>query len=78
MKAALRELPGYRFTYLCKHETLIRDLLRLKGRVDYVLNLCDEGFNNDPGRELHIPALLEMLDHPLHRGRAAVARVLLR
>ena len=64
MKAALRELPGYRFTYLCKHETLIRDILRLKGRVDYVLNLCDEGFNNDPGRELHIPALLEMLDIP--------------
>jgi len=64
MKAALRELPGYRFTYLCKHETLIRDLQRLKGRVDYVLNLCDEGFNNDPRRELHVPALLEMLNLP--------------
>ncbi len=64
MKAALRELKGYRFTYLCRHDTLIHDLARLKGKVDYVLNLCDEGFNNDPRRELHVPALLEMLGIP--------------
>ena len=61
MKAALRELKGYQFTYLCKHDTMIQDLGKLKGKVDYVLNLCDEGFNNDPRRELHVPALLEML-----------------
>ncbi|NQS78237.1 MAG: methyltransferase domain-containing protein [Methanoculleus bourgensis] len=64
MKAALRELKGYRFTYLCKHDTMIQDLAKLKGKVDYVLNLCDEGFNNDPRRELHVPALLEMLGIP--------------
>jgi D-alanine-D-alanine ligase len=29
-----------------------------------VLNLCDEGFNNDAFKELHVPALLEMLDIP--------------
>lgn len=64
MKAALRELSGYRFTFLCKHDTLIQDLPKLKGKVDYVFNLCDEGFNNDPRKELHVPALLEMSDIP--------------
>ena len=64
MKAALRELKGYRFTYLCKHDTMIPDLTKLKGKVDYIFNLCDEGFNNDPRKELHVPALLEMLDIP--------------
>ncbi len=64
MKAALRELKGYQFTYLCKHDTLIQDLSRLKGRVDYILNLCDEGFKNNPRKELHVPALLEVLGIP--------------
>lgn len=64
MKAALRELPGYRFTYLSRHETMLQDLTRLKGKIDYVFNLCDEGFNNDPRKELHVPALLEMLGIP--------------
>jgi len=36
----------------------------MKGKVDYVCNLCDEGFNNDPRKELHVPALLEMLGIP--------------
>jgi len=29
-----------------------------------VLNLCDEGFNNDAFKELHVPAILEILDIP--------------
>jgi D-alanine-D-alanine ligase len=29
-----------------------------------VFNLCDEGYNNDPRQELHVPALLEMLNLP--------------
>jgi D-alanine-D-alanine ligase len=61
MKAALRELPGYRFTYLSNHDTLIRDLMRFTNKVDLVLNLCDEGYGNDPRRELHVPAILESL-----------------
>ena len=28
------------------------------------LNLCDEGYTNDPRKELHIPAMLEMLGIP--------------
>ncbi|KUK13740.1 MAG: methyltransferase domain-containing protein [Synergistetes bacterium] len=64
MKEALRELSDYNFIYLDNHNTLIHDLLKLKGKIDFVFNLCDEGFNNDPRKELHIPALLEMLDIP--------------
>ena len=64
MKLALRGLDGYRFTYLDNHETLVRDLTRLNTRIDYVLNLCDEGFRNDPRNELHVPAMLETLGIP--------------
>ena len=30
----------------------------------FTLNLCDEGFNNDALKELHVPALLEMCNVP--------------
>jgi D-alanine-D-alanine ligase len=33
-------------------------------RPHFVLNLCDEGFNNDAFLEMHVPALLEMFDIP--------------
>lgn len=61
LKIALSRLPEYKFTYLCNHSTLLNDLLKLKPRTDFILNLCDEGFYNDPRKELHVPALLEML-----------------
>ena len=64
LKGALRELEGYRFTYLTSHDTLVSDLLKLNGKIDYVFNLCDEGYRNDPRQELHIPALLETLGIP--------------
>lgn len=64
LKGALRELKGYKFTYLSNHDTLIHDLEKIKSKVDYVFNLCDEGFMNDPRKELHVPALLEILGIP--------------
>ncbi|MFB0562376.1 MAG: methyltransferase domain-containing protein [Candidatus Lokiarchaeia archaeon] len=64
MKAALKETKGYDFIYLSNHDTLIQDLIKLKPKIDYVFNLCDEGFGNDPSKELHIPALLEELNIP--------------
>ena len=64
LKAALREIKGYNFTYLHDHDTLLQDLLKLKGKTDYIFNLCDEGYYNDPRKELHIPAVLEMLQIP--------------
>lgn len=57
LKDALAELPAYSFRYLDNHATLDRDLQDLG--TDLVLNLCDEGFNNDPAKELHVPAMLE-------------------
>ena len=59
LKDALSELPGYKFRYLDNHATLDRDVSEL--RTDLVLNLCDEGLNNDPFKELHVPAMLEAL-----------------
>jgi D-alanine-D-alanine ligase len=64
LKSALHSLKEYDVTYLSDHNTIISDLNKLSGRIDLVLNLCDEGYNNDPRKELHIPALLEMLDLP--------------
>lgn len=64
MKAGLRELEGYNFTFLNNHDTMISDLTKLQGKVDYVLNLCDEGYQNDPRKELHVTALLECLGIP--------------
>jgi D-alanine-D-alanine ligase len=68
LKEALRELEGYRFTYLTDHDDLVNQLARLRGRVDYAFNLCDEGFQNDPARELHVPSLLEILGIPYTGG----------
>lgn len=64
LKGALKELKDYRFTYLDNHETLIQDLLKLKGKIDFALNFCDEGFYNEATKELHIPALLEIFNIP--------------
>jgi len=64
LKSALREMDEYRFSYLLNHNSLIQDLVRQPGKIDYVFNLCDEGFDNDPRKELHVPAMLEMLRLP--------------
>jgi len=64
MKSVLRETKGYKFSYLNNHDNLIQDLVKLKGKIDFVFNLCDEGYNNNAIKELHIPALLEMLGIP--------------
>lgn len=61
LKAGLRELKDFQFIYLNSHDTLIQELTKLKGKIDFAFNLCDEGYNNDAQKELHIPSLLEML-----------------
>src|SRR3984893_11335261 len=62
LKTALRELPDYRFRFVDNHGSLFPD--PRPSRPHFVLNLCDEGFNNDAFMEMHVPALLEMLDIP--------------
>ncbi len=64
LKGAIQSSEEYSFRYLNNHDTLISDLAKLRGKVDFVFNLCDEGFNNDPIKELHVPAMLEMLGIP--------------
>ena len=64
LKIALSSLKHYKFVYLNSHDTFINTLQKLKPQVDFVFNLCDEGFNNDARNELHVPALLEMLNIP--------------
>jgi D-alanine-D-alanine ligase len=64
MKNALRDLNKYNVTYLTNHDSLYKDLVDIKSKADFVLNLCDEGFGNDPTKELHVTALLEMLGLP--------------
>jgi len=62
LKAALRELTHYRFRFLDNHASLYVELRA--NRPQFVLNFCDEGFNNDAFMEMHVPALLETLDIP--------------
>ncbi len=62
LKTALGELSGYSFRYLDNHASLLSDLRANRPR--FVFNLCDEGFNNDAFMEMHVPAILEMLDIP--------------
>ncbi|MFX0106536.1 MAG: methyltransferase domain-containing protein [Candidatus Hodarchaeota archaeon] len=64
LKAALKELIEYNFSYLDNHNILIQDLQNLKGKIDFVFNLCDEGYYNEARKELHLPALLEILKIP--------------
>jgi len=55
-------IAGRSFTFINEHSRLYE---RLRDeRPAFVLNFCDTGFGNDARRELHIPALLEMLDIP--------------
>ncbi len=68
LKSALRELDGYRYNYLSSHDTLIDDLRKIAGKTDFVFNLCDEGYGNDPRKELHVPSLLEVLGIPYTGG----------
>ncbi len=62
LKSTLEQIDGFRFQYMDNH-TSFMNKLQVK-RPDFVLNLCDEGYHNDAFKELHVPALLEMLGIP--------------
>lgn len=62
LKNALAELEQFRFTFVDRHDSLIKTLS--KSPPAFVLNLCDEGFNNKATQELHICSFLEMLNIP--------------
>lgn len=62
LKEALAELPEYQFEFLDNHASLLSELRANPPKM--VLNLCDEGWNNDAFMELHVPAMLEMMRIP--------------
>jgi D-alanine-D-alanine ligase len=62
LKKALGSLGNYRFTYFDNHDSYFTNLPKWKREFDLVLNLCDEGFNNNALFELHVPAILESMD----------------
>jgi D-alanine-D-alanine ligase len=64
LKSALQSSEKYQYSYLDNHDSLIQDLKNLSGKADLILNLCDEGFANDPRQELHVPAIMEMFHLP--------------
>ncbi len=68
LKKALSQLNHYNFVYLNNHERLIPELQKTKNTCSFVLNLCDEGYNNEASKELHVSALLEVLDIPYSGG----------
>ncbi len=70
LKQALSEISERRFDYWSDHDGLFRRLR--EERPEFVLNFCDTGFRNEARYELHIPALLEMLDVP-YSGSGPVA-----
>lgn len=62
LKSALEELGEYEFNYVDSHEGLLVALR--SDPPEFILNLCDEGYQNDAFKELHVPAYLEMLGIP--------------
>lgn len=62
LKNALDEIPDLKIHYLNEHKSLLNKLKNQQ--TDLVLNLCDEGFDNNPKKELHVAAYLEMLNIP--------------
>lgn len=64
LKSGLRELKDFQFSYLSNHDTLLQKLVKMKGKIDLAFNLCDEGYNNDPRKELHVSSLLEIVGIP--------------
>ncbi len=61
LKEALKSL-NVKAKFLDNHSNLM-DALRLE-KPEFVLNFCDEGYFNDASKELHVPALLDILDIP--------------
>ena len=62
MQDALKVVETHNFKYFKNHKKLIKAFHNEK--PEFVLNLCDEGYMNDAFKELHVVALMEMLDIP--------------
>ena len=62
LKENLPKLPQFECDYMDDHQSIIKRLLTNPPKM--VMNLCDEGYRNKATMELHIPALLDLLNIP--------------
>src|SRR3989344_1270723 len=62
LKETLNQLDDFQFKYFDNHKQMISFLTQ--HRPEFVFNLCDEGYNNDARKELHVTAILELLNIP--------------
>lgn len=62
LKRNLKKLKNFSFNFLDNHKTLVKNLS--ENPPSFVLNLCDEGYQNKATMELHVPSVLEMLNIP--------------
>lgn len=62
LREALEGLKRYDLHWMERHDRLLAEFTA--HRPEFVLNLCDTGFGNVPTRELHVAALLELLEIP--------------
>ena len=69
LRKALSKIPNLDFEFFDNHSDCF-EILKYKS-YQFVLNLCDEGYRNDPNMELHVPAYLEMLGLPYTGGGPA-------
>lgn len=68
LKEALKGLSEYEIAYYDQHRNLINYLQNNRQKIDFIFNLCDEGYNNEATKELHVPALLEIFQIPYSGG----------
>ena len=73
MVAALESLGRFEISVIDDHSALFDRILR--AQPDLVVNFCDTGLFNEPARELHLPAWLELHDIP-YSGAPPQAMVL--
>ncbi|MFA5993215.1 MAG: hypothetical protein WC796_05915 [Candidatus Pacearchaeota archaeon] len=75
LKSELERLGDYSFSYLDDHDRLVEDLKSARESVHLAMNLCDNGYMNDPKQEAYIPRMLEDLGIP-YTGAGAECMVL--
>jgi D-alanine-D-alanine ligase len=68
LKKSLSALSEYKFSYCDNHANLLNMLTKNRDKIDFIFNLCDEGYKNEATKELHIPAICEILDIPYSGG----------
>jgi D-alanine-D-alanine ligase len=73
MVAALESLSRFEISVIDNHDSLFERIVR--AQPDLVVNFCDTGVFNQPIRELHLPAWLELHDIP-YTGATPQAMVL--